>query len=101
MRQSHQSAVDETYRHNRDRRGTLYDRRRHRSYSHSDKFLIRYFGKHSLDFVAGNHFKTVAHQLHSVKKDADTAKQGQKRIKYVKPIHFNFGWTKFARFSPL
>ena len=34
-------------------------------------------------------------------KDADTAKQGQKRIKYVKPIHFNFGWTKFARFSPL
>ena len=55
----------------------------------------------SLEMVAGNHFKTVAHQLHSVKKDADTAKQGQKRIKYVKPIHFNFGWTKFARFSPL
>ena len=101
LSQRHKSAVDKAHRHNDYRRGTLYDRRRHRSYAHSDKLLIRYFGKHSLDFVTGNHFKAVAHQLHSVKEDADTAKQGQKRIKYVKPIHFNFGWTKFARFSPL
>ena len=101
LSQRHKSAVDKAHRHDDYRRGTLYDRRRHRSYAHSDKLLIRYFGKHSLDFVTGNHFKAVAHQLHSVQEDADTAKQGQKRIKYVKPIHFNFGWTKFARFSPL